>query len=163
MNTRQALRLCLDAADMITRAYLDDLTDTELLVRSVPGANHIAWQLGHLIVSENGMMNGVRPGSMPALPSGFSEKYTADTSRLDSAGCFHPKSTYLELYTLQRSATLAALETLSDGELDNTAPEPHSRYTKNIGDLVSMIGTHWVMHAGQWAITRRKLGRKPLF
>lgn len=162
MNTRQALRLGLDAADMIVRMYVEDLTDAELLVRPVPGANHIAWQMGHLIVSENGMMNGASPGAMPELPPGFADKYTADTSKLDSVGCFHPKSVYLDLYSQQRTATLAALEKLPDENFDKPAPEPMSSYTKCIGDLISLIGTHWVMHAGQWAVVRRKLGRKPL-
>jgi hypothetical protein len=29
--------------------------------------------------------------------------------------------------------------------------------------VFSMQGSHWMMHAGQWAVLRRKLGRPPLF
>jgi hypothetical protein len=32
-----------------------------------------------------------------------------------------------------------------------------------VGDVFSMQGGHLLMHAGQWAVVRRKLGRKPLF
>lgn len=163
MNSTQALRLGLNWADMLTKSYLEDLTDAELLVRPVPGTNHIAWQLGHLLKSEHDMITAICPGIMPALPDGFGDKYTADTSRLDSAGCFHTKSQYLDLYKALRAGTLAALEKFSDAELDQPVPEQFAAYTKNIGDLFALQGTHWLMHAGQWAIIRRKLGRKPLF
>src|SRR5579872_3994156 len=106
MNARQAIRLGIDSANMICQGYLGDLTDSELLLRPVPGANHIAWQLGHLIVAEHDMMEEAYPGSMPALPAGFAEKYTKDTSKLDSAGAFHPKSVYLSVAEQQRAATL---------------------------------------------------------
>ncbi len=33
--------------------YLGDLTDADIMVRAIPDTNHIAWQLGHLIQSEN--------------------------------------------------------------------------------------------------------------
>jgi hypothetical protein len=163
MNSKEALRLGLDCAEMIIQAYLGDLSDADILVRPLPGANHIAWQLGHLIKSENGMINGVLPGSMPELPAGFAEKYTADTSKFDSPGSFHAKSVYVEIHAQQRSAILAALDKLADADLDKAVPEPFSQYIKNVGDMFSMQGTHWMMHAGQWAIVRRKLGRKPLF
>ena len=28
---------------------IDDLSDSDLMVRPAPGCNHIAWQLGHMI------------------------------------------------------------------------------------------------------------------
>ena len=29
--------------------------------------------------------------------------------------------------------------------------------------MLALAGTHWLMHAGQWAVVRRQLGRPPLF
>ena len=118
MNSRDAIKLNIDCANMICQSYLADLTDADLLVRSVPGMNHIAWQLGHLIVGEHEMTEAAFPGSMPALPAGFAEKYTKDTSRLDSASAFHTKDVYLKLAAEQRAATLAKLESLTDADLD---------------------------------------------
>ena len=73
MNARQALKESMDSPTMIAKAYLEDLSDADLLIRPVEGANHIAWQLGHLISSEHNMIEMVCPGSMPALPDGFAE------------------------------------------------------------------------------------------
>ena len=92
MNTREAIQLSIDVGKMISMGYLGDLTDAELLVRAVPGSNHIAWQLGHLIKAENEMINAVCPGSMPALPAGWDAKYTNDTAPLDNASAFASRS-----------------------------------------------------------------------
>jgi hypothetical protein len=163
MNAREAIRQSIDMANMICQAYLGDLTDSELLVRPVPGANHTAWQLGHLLISEHEMVETAFPGSMPALPAGFKEKYTPDTSKLDSPGAFHPKSVYMNVYEQQRAGTLKALDKLSDADFDKPGPEKFKDFVKTIGELFNLQGSHWLMHAGQWAVTRRKLGRKPLF
>ncbi len=163
MNARDAIRLGLNQAKMISTGYLADLTDADLLVRPVPGANHIAWQLGHLIASAHMMVEGICPGSMPALPAGFAEKYTTESSKLDSPGAFHPKAVYLDLYEKQNAAIGKALDKLTDADLDKKTPEQFQSYAPTYGDLMTMQGTHWIMHAGQWAIIRRKLGKPPLF
>lgn len=163
MNSREAIKLSLDTSDMIVKMYLGDLEDADLLVRPIPGTNHIAWQLGHLITSENQFINEVAPGSMPALPPGFAERHASANSRLDSASAFLSKAEYLKLYDQQRAATIAALNRLSDADLDKPSPEKFRQYTKNVGDCFSLQGSHFLMHAGQWAIIRRKLGRAPLF
>ena len=52
MDTKTAIKSAIDTANMISTAYLDDLTDEEMMHRPSPGCNHIKWQVGHLIVSE---------------------------------------------------------------------------------------------------------------
>ncbi len=163
MNAREAIKASMDTPHMIVGAYLEDLTDEELLIRPVEGTNHIAWQLGHLISSEHTMIDQVCPGAMPPLPDGFAEKYTKETSKLDDPSAFHTKSEYLKLYQEQRAGTLAALDSLTDDDLDKPAPESMQKLAPNVGALFSMQPTHWTMHSGQWAVLRRKLGRPPLF
>lgn len=163
MNARDAIKLNINAANQICQNYLADLSDADLLVRPVPGANHIAWQLGHLLVAEREMMEAAYPGSMPPLPAGFAERYTNDTSKLDSASAFHSKSVYLGVAEQLRAATLKTLDKITDADLDKPAPEKLQGWLKTIGELFSMHGTHWLMHGGQWAVVRRKLGKKPLF
>jgi hypothetical protein len=163
MDSRQALKTSIVGGQNIVEAYLDDLTDADLLVRPVPGTNHIAWQLGHLIASEHDMMEQIRPASMPPLPGGFSEKHKKEAAKSDDPKAFFTKAQYLDAMKQQRTGTLAVLEKLSDAELDQPAPERLRGFLKSVGAVFSMQGTHWMMHAGQWAIIRRKLGRPPLF
>ncbi|MES2791367.1 MAG: DinB family protein [Planctomycetota bacterium] len=163
MDAQGAIRNGWQSSDMISQAYLGDLTDAELLVRSVPGINHIAWQLGHLITSEHEMLNGVFPGSMPALPAGFAERHSKTTASNDNAADFLSKAEYLRLAAEQRAAASALLAKQSPTDFDKPAPESMQGYAPTIGDVFAIIGSHWMMHAGQWVVVRRKLGRAPLF
>jgi hypothetical protein len=163
MNSAEAIRLVIDSGQMISLAYLGDLTDAEILHRPHPGCNHITWQMGHLIASEHQMIEGVVPGSMPDLPGGFAEKYTKETAALDDAAAFHSKQELMELFEQIRAATLAALAQISDDDLDKASPEEMHGYAPTVGAAFSLQGGHWLMHAGQWAVIRRQLGREPLF
>lgn len=163
MNAKDALKLSLDLADTVVLPYLEDLTDAELLVRPVPGSNHIAWQLGHIIHSEHEMLDLICPGVMPALPPGFAERYSRDTAQLDSPSDFHTKGELLDLMRQVRVGTLKALAELPESKLEDPAPEQYRAYAPTVAAVIALQGTHWLMHAGQWAIIRRKLGRAPLF
>jgi hypothetical protein len=163
MTPQQAIKLCIECSDMITKMYLEDLTDAEILVRAVPGTNHIAWQLGHLIGSEHEFTEAAKAGIAPPLPAGFEKKHSKETSTSDNPKDFYTKAEYLSFYQQQRAATLKALDSLSASDLDKPAPEKYGAYVKNLGDMMSLQGSHWLMHAGQWAVIRRKLGRAPLF
>lgn len=163
MNAREALKQAMSTPEMVCNGYLADLSDEEIFVRPVDGTNHIAWQLGHLISAEHNMVEAVCPGSMPPLPEGFAEKHNKETAGNDDPSAFMTKDEYLKLAQEQRAATKAALEKLSDDDLDKPAPESLQRIAPNVAGIFSMQPSHWLMHAGQWAVTRRKLGRAPLF
>ena len=163
MDTKSAIKAAIDMSKMISTSYLEDLTDEEMMHRPAPGANHIKWQVGHLIASENNMINQVAPGAVPQLPEGFAEKYSKETSKIDDASAFDSKTDLLALHDKQRAATLAALESISDEEFDKAAPEEMQSYAPTVGHAFLMQDTHWMMHAGQWAVIRRQLGREPLF
>ena len=75
MDFKDAIRSSLNAADFLAGRYLDDLTDDEIMMRPVSDANHLAWQLGHLIASERHLIEAGVPGSMPELPAGFADRH----------------------------------------------------------------------------------------
>jgi hypothetical protein len=163
MNARRALRAPIIQGQNVVEGYLADLDDADLLVRAVPETNHIAWQLGHCIYAEHFMVDLVRPGCMPKLPQGFHEQHNNDTAANDDPKAFLTKAQYLELFQAQRTGTLALLDELSDDQLSEPAPKELQSFLDTVGGVFAMQGTHWVMHAGQWAVIRRKLGRPPLF
>ena len=51
----------------IVQAYLEGIPDAQLMERPVPTANHIAWQLGHLIAGEHNLVEIAIPGAMPSI------------------------------------------------------------------------------------------------
>jgi len=163
MDPRTAIKLSLDMSKFVVDGYLEDLTDDELMKRPHPDCNHVKWQLGHLIASENQIGENAVPGSMPALPEGFSDRYSKETASSDDPAAFDSKSELLRLAAQQREATLAALAALADDDFDKPTPESMQAYAPTVAAAFSMQGSHWMMHAGQWAVVRRQLGRPPLF
>lgn len=162
MDLKQAIQASLTQADFIVNGYLADLTDTELLARPCTGGNHIAWQLGHLIVSERYLVEQAAPGKMPPLPDDFGPRHMKETAAIDDAAAFLSKNDYLALAKKTRADTLAVLAEFPTADFD----QPVSKvppFVKTAGELFLFVGPHWVMHAGQWAIIRRTLGRAPLF
>ena len=163
MDTKTAIKTALDTANMICTSYLGDLTDEEMMHRPAPGCNHIKWQVGHLIASEHDMINQCYPGSMPELPAGFAEKYNKETSKSDDASAFDSKEDLMKLYETQRAGTLNLLGKIADEDLSKEGPEAIRSYAPTFGAAFLMQDAHWMMHAGQWAVIRRQLGREPLF
>jgi hypothetical protein len=157
------IRQTLELPTMIVRRYLEDLTDEDLFVRPFATMNHIAWQLGHLIAGENFHICQIVPGVMPALPEGFRERHSKDTASSDDRSLFCTKAEYLKLMELQRMGTLNALEGMSNEDLLKPSPESLRYFGPTVGTVFSGQSAHWMMHAGQWAVIRRKLGKPPLF
>ena len=156
MNSREAIKVSADMADYISTAYLGDLSDADFFQRPHSQCNHINWQVGHLIASENQMLNGIVSGGMPSLPEGFAAKYTKETASENEPSKFATKEVLMSTYKAQRAAMLAALEKMSDSQLDTATGVD---YAPTVGAMFAMQGSHWLMHCGQWVIVRRNLGK----
>ena len=161
MTAKDVVKSTIDMGHQVLTAYLSDLNDADLMVRPVSGANHIAWQLGHLIAAEHQMLTEAG-FKMPALPEGFAESYTKETSTSDDPGKFHSKEQYLEWMGQQRAATLAALDAASENDLGKPAPESMREYAATVADVFNVVGIHTMMHASQFVVVRRKLGKPVL-
>jgi hypothetical protein len=163
MNAKEVIKISLDSTQNMLNSYLSDLSDADLLVRPVPKANHIAWQLGHLIASEVGL-GGQAPGATyPALPPGFTEQHTKDTAASESPKGFATKAEYLKLFQQVRAATLANLAKLSEADLDKPITGRIASFAPTVGALLLLTANHVLMHAGQFTVVRRKLGKPVLF
>jgi hypothetical protein len=149
----------LETARFVTTTYLSDLSDEDLLVRPVPGAHHIAWQLGHLLYSECTMIEGVRAGVAPQLPPRFAEHHSKEGGNEDAKEYFLSKVEYLTLMASVREATRSLLPQFTAEQLDAPGPEAMRSYAPTIGSVFLMIGSHEIMHSGQIAVVRRKLGK----
>ena len=157
MSLKALIQHTIGVSDMIVAKYLDDLPPEAFLARPVAGMNHIAWQLGHLISTERRFVEGIKPGSCPELPEGFDAQHAKETHDVDDPAAFLTKEQYLEIWKVQRDATKAALETLSDEELAAQNPiEKMRNFCPTVGAMFSIAGLHTLMHAGQFVPTRRQ-------
>jgi hypothetical protein len=162
MTAKEVIRDIVGFCHTVTRGYVDDLTDKELLVRAVPGANHIAWQLGHLLAGENQMLKSLGQ-TPPPLPRGFAEAHTKESATSDDPAKFFKKSDYLGLMDKTKAAALAAIEAMPEQALDEPAPESMREYAPTNAAVLTLLGTHWLMHAGQFVPIRRKLGKAAMY
>lgn len=163
MDTKEAIRGAMDFSSMVFKGYLGDLEDADLMRRPGKGCNHLAWQVGHLISSEVGLLEMICPGKGAKLPDGFAEAHSKEQAGNDDAASFKSKDEYLALMDQVREATVAALGEMSDEALDAEAPEAMRGFCPTVGHMFILIGTHPMMHAGQAVPVRRELEKPVLF
>ena len=162
MNASDAIRQVIAFGYTVVQMYIDDLSDTDLLVRSVPNANHIAWQLGHLINGTNHMLAALgKPGF--SVPAGFEASHTRETAGSDDPAKFCKKDEYVKLMDQARTAALAGVDSTPENTFDQPGPEAMREYAPTVGSVLMLLGTHWLMHAGQFVPVRRKLGKPAMF
>jgi hypothetical protein len=160
MTGPEAIQAALKSSKNVMEMLLGDLSDADLLVRPVPKANHIAWQLGHLISSESYLAKDCLPDAKyPALPPGFAEQHSKETASAESTKGFLTKSQYLELFNATRQATIDAVGRLTPADLDKPTPEKWRQFAPTSGHMLLLVANHVMMHAGQFTAVRRKLGK----
>jgi hypothetical protein len=159
MNAKQAIQAAMDMSSMVMSRYLSDLSDADLLKRPGKGCNHLAWQLGHLISSEAGLINSVAPGKGPQLPEGFEEKHAKDRANVDDPKQFCSKQQYLDLMQQANKCAVEVLSGMSESDLDKPAPERVRSFCPTVGNVFILIAQHPLMHAGQFVPVRRELGK----
>jgi hypothetical protein len=162
MNAITLIQTTLTTTKGMLPAFLVDLSDADLLVRPTSGANHIAWQLGHVILAERRLGDGMLPNAKyPDLPAGFLDKHGKTGAAEDSG--FFSKDEYLRLFAGHREATLASVSQLTEADLDRPTTGPVVRLAPTLGAVLLLIGNHNMLHAGQFSVVRRKLGKPVLF
>lgn len=159
MNTKEAIRGAMSFGHTVLKAYIGDLSDAELLNRPGPGCNHLAWQLGHLIESERGLLESIAPGAGIELPADFVAQRAKENAESNDPAKFYGKQQYLDLLDKVRAATLAALDKTSDADFDQPGPERFRKFFPTVGSVYLLIAAHPLMHAGQFVPVRRALGK----
>lgn len=163
MITYESVESTLRMADTVMHGLLGDLSDEDLLVRPVDGANHIAWQLGHLASAEYFLISQVSAQVQMAIPADWPEKYSKEAATNDDPAYFDTKAAYLKALGAQRQATLDVLKELPPEQLGEPGPESLKMVVQTVGELFLFQAHHQLMHAGQFTCVRRKLGKPILF
>jgi hypothetical protein len=163
MTARDAVKTALASTKNWLNMYVADLSDTDFLVRPVPGANHIAWQMGQLIETEAMMSDQLGGKVYPPLPMHFNKTYGKDFAAIDTPDKFLNKADYVNLFNTLRDATIAAVGNMTDADLDKPLTGEMAQWAPTVGALLLLTADHTMMHAGQFTVIRRKLGKPVLF
>src|SRR5262249_55061347 len=159
MTAKDAIKAVFNGNFHILNEYLKDLTDADLLVRPVPGANHAAWQIGHLIAGGIGLLAQIPGGGQLELPAGFAERHGKETASMEPPKGFLTKAEYLSIWKKVREQTFAKLDQLTDADLDKPSTGRMAAFAPTWGHLLLLAANHQMMHGGQLAVLRRKLGK----
>ena len=62
-----------------------------------------------------------------------------------------------------KAASLAAIAATPDNALEAPAPERVRQFLPTVAAVLAALGGHWLMHAAQFVVVRRKLGKPLLF
>ncbi len=164
MQGKDVAKVALESTQHMVTMFLGDLSDGDLLVNPVPKANNIAWQLGHLIASEKMLLEKILPGvNYPELSATLVSQGNAKSSTEVPPGGFLKKDAYLDWFAKVRNATIAAVEKLTDKDLDKPTEGGMAKFAPNLGSLLILIGNHTLMHAGQFSVVRRALNKPVIF
>jgi hypothetical protein len=145
---------------MITNWMLSDFRDADMLVRPVPGANHAAWQIGHVTVAESGIARTLKADAVIELPAGFAARFSKETVAVDDPAQFPTKAALLEQLGKVRGAIVAIVKSMSESDLATPVPGPMAELFPTKGHfIVNLIPMHLTMHIGQIQVIRRKLGK----
>lgn len=159
MQSIEVLKQTLTTSMMVLNSYIGDLSDQEILSRPGKGCNHIAWQLGHLISSQNSLIKMLKPDAGISLPEGFDKQHSKANAESDLAANFCSKATYVDLFEKVNESIVSAFETFGDADLDQPGPENFRSMFPTVGSVCVLIATHPLMHAGQFVPVRRQLNK----
>ena len=160
MTGSSVIQTALGGTQWLLTNYLGDFTDADMFVRPVTSANHAAWQLGHLLESERSMLLSQLPDAkMPELPAGFQSAMSAESAKADGPAGFLNKANLVSLFDAIRAATIAAVAGLSDADLDKPTTGSMAPFAPTLGAFLMLISNHTLMHAGQFVVVRRQLGK----
>jgi DinB superfamily len=158
MTGVDTIKAGLKQSQFFVNEFLKDLSDSDILVRPVPGANHIAWQLGHLITAEPSMVKTACPNAtMPELPANFAKQHSKETATQDTG--FLTRSEYLDQFNKVRTATLEVVGKLTDADLNRPMTGRMADFAPTAGVMLLIVASHPTMHIGQFSVVRRKLNK----
>src|SRR3954452_24847290 len=112
MNGKQLLIDTYRQQAGMLQMHLGDFSEADLLVRPVEAANHVAWQLGHLVNSTTNLINSVSPGAMPVVDSAFAERHGYNGTKLNDG--FESKEQLLRRFNAINDASIKWLGNLSE-------------------------------------------------
>jgi hypothetical protein len=121
---------------------------------------HIAWQVGHLTVSQYGLcmfrIRGRNPEDLDLIPSPFRKKYARSSTPKADASIQPSPGELLERMDKVHNLALAELASLDPTILLDPVDMPYTAYPAKLGAIL-FCPLHEQIHSGQIGLLRRAL------
>lgn len=126
---------------------------------------HVAWQVGHLAVSQYGLMlfrqRGRSPGDLEIMPGWLRKQFGRGTQPGARTEKSPARSELLERLEKIHQQALAEIQDLTPEILAEATEMPYAAYPIKLGALM-FCPIHEGLHAGQIGSLRRALGLEPI-
>ena len=147
-----------------TMSLLEDLEDSDWYWMPASCPTHIAWQLGHIAMSQYGLTLFRQRGRTevdPTLMKGkFRKLFMKGTTPKAGADQNPAPGEILEVLENVYQQMLVELPGF-EGHLDEPVDAPHAAFGTKFGSLL-FAADHEMLHAGQIGMLRRLMGKDPL-
>ncbi len=143
-----------------------DATPRERWYEIPPGSvTNVAWQIGHLAVSQYGLMmfriRGRRPEDLDLIPGRFRKMFGRGGTPPQSPDGLPSPAELLEKLSEVHQSAMREVSTIEPESLLEGAELPYAVYPCKLGAIL-FCPMHESLHAGQIGLTRRGLGLEPI-
>lgn len=163
-ETTVMLRAALAQIDFARRYTRELLTATprELWFTRPHGAPaHLAWQVGHLTVSQYGLLmfriHGRRADDLDLIPGKFRKAFGRGSDPSSDSAAQMTADELVDRFELINDRAIAGLEGIDSNVLLEPVEMPYAAYPIKLGAIL-FCPLHEQLHAGQIGLTRRLLG-----
>jgi DinB superfamily len=154
------LRQSIDTARRMTLGLIEDIPDDQWTYQPFAGANHVAFNLLHLLVSSDW---GPTALGDPAHPWVDLFEGVLKQGPLVDRASYPPKEVLLEALAAAQARFTGLLDRLRDEDLDRPTTGAIAEYAPTLGAVLDSHVWHEGFHCGEIAVIRKALGLGPRF
>lgn len=122
---------------------------------------HVAWQVGHLTVSQYGLLmfriHGRRDDDLDLIPGKFRKAFGRGSDPRSDSAAQMTADELVDRFELINDRAIAGLDGIDSNVLLESVEMPYAAYPIKLGAIL-FCPLHEQIHAGQIGLTRRLLG-----
>ena len=161
----QAATERLEMARRRVHEFTDDLTPEEWFWHPAEFMTHIAWQVGHLTVSQYNLclrrLRGRTKEDEALIPDAFIEPFKLGSQPVAGAEHYPPLAEIRRVFDAVHEQSLKEFAGRTDEDLDVPVEQPHPVFKTKLG-AIDYAPSHEMVHVGQIALLRRLMGKPAL-
>ncbi len=162
---RDAVLGQIDFARNYTLGLLENTPEALWPIIPAAGSSHIAWQVGHLAVSQYGLMlfrqRGRAEGDLELMPGWLRKRFGRGSVPSTDPSEIPTKAALLECLDKIHYVSMSVLPSLSAEQLMEPTEMPYAVHPIKLGALL-FCPLHESIHAGQIGMLRRMHGLAPV-
>jgi hypothetical protein len=165
LGARDLILLQTKWARQYSRQLIDSIPEALWYAQPIGLKTHVAWQVGHLAVSQYGLMlfrqRGRMPGDLELMPGWLRKQFGRGTTPSESAEGMPSPAELLAMLDKIDVQAHAEVAELTAEQLQQPTEMPYAAYPIKLGALL-FCPIHESIHAGQLGLLRRLHGLDPL-